>query len=115
MEKLDIYVTKFIISYLNPNDTLIITTINTHFRYILNIRKDMIMRFLIHKVYQEGIRDGFGLFLDNIGLGNIPDNNINGFLLGDTLNVTDPWYSSIQRVNDNINKVSIIGNRYQNK
>ena len=42
----------------------------------------MIMRFLIHKVYQEGIRDGFGLFLDNNRVCNIPDNNISGFLLG---------------------------------
>ena len=112
MEKLDIYVIKFIISYLNPNETLLITSTNTNFRYILNIRKDMLIRILIHKVYQEGIRDGFGLFLDNIGLGNIPDNNINGFLLGDTLNITDPWYNSIQRVKEHIKKVLIIGNRY---
>ena len=112
MENLDEYLLDYIFTFLNYNEILTITSLNNTLRFNLNTRKALITRILVHKVYQEGIRDGFGLFLDNIGLGNLPENNINGFLWGDTPNVTDPWYNSIKRIRLLTEHIHVIGDIY---
>ena len=71
-------------------------------------------RCLIHKVYQDGIRDGVTMFIGNIKPHQYSENNdLRGFLLGDTPESTDLLYSSIDRMNIQVKRVLLLGNRYQ--
>ena len=98
--------------FLTNKESIYITSLNKHFRICYKIRYKTLLRALIQKQYQEGIRDGFTLLLDNMNPNILPSNNITGFFMDDPLQSNDEWYNSAQRMNIIINKIIIISSRY---
>lgn len=98
--------------FLTHKETLNLTSSNRYLRYVNKIRYSTIIRALVQKQYQEGIRDGFTLLLDNMNPNILPNNNITGFFMDDPLQNTDEWYNSAQRMNIIINRIIIISSRY---
>lgn len=107
----DIYIV--IDKFLTNKDTLNLTSTNKDFRHLNSMRYKAIIRALVQKQYQEGIRDGFTLLLDNLNPVNLPENNITGFFMDDPLQSNDPWYNSAMKMNDIVSKITIIGSRYR--
>ena len=113
MENLDDYVINKIYSYLKPLEIILVTSISSRNRVLLNLRYKLLTKCLIHKVYQDGIRDGVTMFIGNIKPDKYTDKNeLRGFLLGDTPESTDLLHSSINRMNVQVSRVRILGNRY---
>jgi hypothetical protein len=98
--------------FLTNKESIYLTSLNKHFRICYKIRYKTLLRALIQKQYQEGIRDGFTLLLDNINPRELPVNNINGFFMDDPLSITDPWYNSALTMNRILDKIIIISSRY---
>lgn len=98
--------------FLTNKESIYLTSLNKHFRICYKIRYKTLLRALIQKQYQEGIRDGFTLLLDNINPTELPVNNINGFFMDDPLHITDPWYNSALTMNRILDKIIIISSRY---
>jgi len=114
MENLDDYITNYIYSYLKPLEIILVTSISSRNRVLLNLRYKLMSRCLIHKVYQDGIRDGITMFIGNTKPHQYSENNdIRGFLLGDTPKSTDLLYSSVNRMDIQVNRVLLLGNRYK--
>ena len=98
--------------FLTHKETLNLTSSNRYLRFANKLRLSTIIRALVQKQYQEGIRDGFTLLLENMNPNVLPTNNIRGFFMDDPLQNTDEWYNSAQKMNIIINKIMTISSRY---